>query len=38
MPEVRAAGLIIFRRISTEIEYLLLQASRKGRDWGPPKG
>lgn len=38
VPEVRAAGLIVFRRVSTGIEYLLLQAARKEGDWSPPKG
>ncbi|GAB0086234.1 Bis(5'-nucleosyl)-tetraphosphatase [Sergentomyia squamirostris] len=32
-----AAGLFIFRRISSQIEYLLLKASY-GTHWTPPKG
>ncbi|XP_063880452.1 bis(5'-nucleosyl)-tetraphosphatase [asymmetrical]-like isoform X4 [Scylla paramamosain] len=36
--EVRAAGLIIFRRATSGVEYLLLQSSRKERHWTPPKG
>lgn len=35
---VVAAGLIIFRRISNEIQYLLLQASYGDYHWSPPKG
>lgn len=33
-----AAGLILFRRISTHIEYLLLQTSYGDNHWTPPKG
>lgn len=37
--EVRAAGLIIFRRAKSGVEYLLLQSSKKKvRHWLPPKG
>ncbi|XP_042241658.1 bis(5'-nucleosyl)-tetraphosphatase [asymmetrical]-like isoform X2 [Homarus americanus] len=36
--EIRAAGLIIFRRVSTDLEYLLLKASKKEGHWTPPKG
>jgi len=40
VPEVKAAGLIIFRHLSagTPIEYLLLQHSYGKRHWTPPKG
>ena len=34
----RAAGLIIFRRITNEIEFLLLQTSYGEHHWTPPKG
>lgn len=33
-----AAGFCIFRRLSNQIEYLLLQASYGTRHWTPPKG
>ncbi|XP_050724707.1 bis(5'-nucleosyl)-tetraphosphatase [asymmetrical]-like isoform X2 [Eriocheir sinensis] len=36
--EVRAAGLIVFRRAAAGVEYLLLQSSRKEAHWTPPKG
>ncbi|KAG0712521.1 Bis(5'-nucleosyl)-tetraphosphatase [asymmetrical] [Chionoecetes opilio] len=36
--EVKAAGLIIFRRAASGVEYLLLQSSRKEAHWTPPKG
>lgn len=36
--EIRAAGLIIFRRATSGVEYLLLQSSRKEAHWTPPKG
>ncbi|KAF2362417.1 NUDIX hydrolase domain [Trinorchestia longiramus] len=35
---VKAAGLIIYRRASNAIEYLLLQAAYPPRHWTPPKG
>ncbi|XP_045215507.1 bis(5'-nucleosyl)-tetraphosphatase [asymmetrical]-like [Mercenaria mercenaria] len=35
---VVAAGLIIFRRVSKEIQYLMLQASYGDFHWSPPKG
>ena len=35
---VVAAGLIIFRRISGEVQYLMLQASYGDYHWSPPKG
>ncbi|XP_049784356.1 bis(5'-nucleosyl)-tetraphosphatase [asymmetrical] [Schistocerca cancellata] len=35
---VRAAGFVIFRYISSKIEYLLLQASYGEHHWTPPKG
>ena len=35
---VRAAGLIIFRRMKSEIQYLLMRASYGTRHWTPPKG
>ncbi|CAH1114269.1 unnamed protein product [Psylliodes chrysocephalus] len=33
-----AAGFVIFRRISTVVEYLLLQTSYGINHWTPPKG
>lgn len=33
-----AAGLIIFRKIQSNIEYLLLQTSYGQHHWTPPKG
>lgn len=38
LPELRAAGLVIYRRISQNIEYLLLQTSYGEYHWTPPKG
>ncbi|XP_042862979.1 bis(5'-nucleosyl)-tetraphosphatase [asymmetrical]-like [Penaeus japonicus] len=38
LPELRAAGLVIFRCIATEIQYLLMQASYADHHWSPPKG
>uniref|UniRef100_T1JHB0 Bis(5'-nucleosyl)-tetraphosphatase [asymmetrical] n=1 Tax=Strigamia maritima TaxID=126957 RepID=T1JHB0_STRMM len=35
---LRAAGFLIFRQISNQIEYLLLQTSYGGHHWTPPKG
>ena len=35
---VRAAGLIIFRRFSHDIEYLMMQTSYGEHHWTPPKG
>ncbi|XP_060072219.1 bis(5'-nucleosyl)-tetraphosphatase [asymmetrical]-like [Ylistrum balloti] len=36
--EVVAAGFIVFRTISSEIQYLLLQTSYGQHHWTPPKG
>ncbi|MCL4124728.1 UNVERIFIED_CONTAM: hypothetical protein GTU68_066372 [Idotea baltica] len=36
--ELRAAGLVIFRRISSNVEYLLMQTSYGEHHWTPPKG
>jgi len=33
-----AAGFVIFRRVSSQIEYLLLHASYELNLWSPPKG
>ncbi|XP_064090178.1 bis(5'-nucleosyl)-tetraphosphatase [asymmetrical]-like [Macrobrachium nipponense] len=38
MAELRAAGLIIFRRMALGIEYLLMQTSYGCHHWTPPKG
>ncbi|XP_022920744.1 bis(5'-nucleosyl)-tetraphosphatase [asymmetrical] isoform X2 [Onthophagus taurus] len=37
MPKL-AAGFVIFRRVSSSIEYLLLQTSYGEHHWTPPKG
>lgn len=34
----RAAGFLIYRRIQSDIEYLLLKASYGRKHWTPPKG
>ncbi|KAB7495285.1 Bis(5'-nucleosyl)-tetraphosphatase [asymmetrical] [Armadillidium nasatum] len=36
--ELRAAGLVIFRRVTQCFEYLLLQTSYGEHHWTPPKG
>lgn len=33
-----AAGFVIFRKVATKIEYLLLQTSYGIYHWTPPKG
>jgi len=33
-----AAGLIVFRRMSGNLEYLMLKASYGDYHWSPPKG
>ncbi|XP_063602440.1 bis(5'-nucleosyl)-tetraphosphatase [asymmetrical]-like [Penaeus indicus] len=38
LQELRAAGLVIYRCIATEIQYLLMQASYGDHHWTPPKG
>lgn len=38
MAAVRAAGLIVFRIVSNQIEYLLMQTSYGEHHWTPPKG
>jgi bis(5'-nucleosidyl)-tetraphosphatase len=38
MSKTLAAGLIIYRRLSGAIEYLLLQTSYGDHHWTPPKG
>lgn len=38
MGEVRAAGFLIYRKLSQSIEYLLLQTSYGKKHWTPPKG
>ncbi|KAK3588630.1 hypothetical protein CHS0354_021498 [Potamilus streckersoni] len=35
---VVAAGFLIFRRVSSEVQYLLLQTSYGEHHWTPPKG
>ncbi|XP_060592178.1 bis(5'-nucleosyl)-tetraphosphatase [asymmetrical]-like [Ruditapes philippinarum] len=35
---VVAAGLVVFRRVAKEIQYLMLQASYGDFHWSPPKG
>lgn len=34
----RAAGFLIYRLVSSEIQYLLLKASYASFHWTPPKG
>lgn len=34
----KAAGLLIFRHLRENIEYLLLKASYGSHHWSPPKG
>lgn len=34
----RAAGLVIFRRLTDKIEYLMLRTSYGNHHWTPPKG
>ncbi|XP_076037447.1 purine phosphoribosyltransferase family protein Apf isoform X2 [Oratosquilla oratoria] len=36
--ELRAAGLVVFRRMKKNIEYLLMEASYEKNLWTPPKG
>lgn len=38
MGKERSAGLLIFRRFNSQIEFLLLKASEMGQNWTPPKG
>ncbi|XP_046656291.1 bis(5'-nucleosyl)-tetraphosphatase [asymmetrical]-like [Daphnia pulicaria] len=38
MSNLRAAGLIVFRIVSLEVEYLLMQTSYGHHHWTPPKG
>lgn len=35
---IRAAGILIYRRVAGRVEYLLLQASYPPYHWSPPKG
>jgi len=34
----RAAGLVIYRRLGSAVEYLLMQTSYGHHHWTPPKG
>lgn len=34
----RIAGLVVFRRVNAQIEYLMLRPSKSGKSWSPPKG
>lgn len=36
--EVRAAGLVVFRKAVQGFEYLLMQHSYGEKHWSPPKG
>lgn len=38
MGKERSAGMLIFRRSGSRIEYLLLKASEADKTWSPPKG
>lgn len=33
-----SGGLVVFRRIESRLEYLLLQSSKGENHWTPPKG
>ncbi|GAB6028362.1 nudix (nucleoside diphosphate linked moiety X)-type motif 2 [Chamberlinius hualienensis] len=35
---IRASGLVIYRHLQNEIQYLLLQTSYGHHHWSPPKG
>lgn len=34
----RTAGLVIFRRVNSQLEFLMLKPSKDGKVWTPPKG
>lgn len=34
----KVAGLVVFRRINDDIEYLVLKPRSNKKDWSPPKG
>lgn len=34
----RVAGMVVYRQIDQNIEYLMLKPSKDGKDWSPPKG
>lgn len=34
----RSAGFMIFRRVNSQIEYLLMKASEFEQNWSSPKG
>lgn len=34
----RSAGFMIFRRVNSKIEYLLMKASEFEQNWSSPKG
>lgn len=38
MGKERSAGMLVFRRANSQIEYLLLNASEFDKNWSPPKG
>ena len=38
MGREKSAGFLIFRRVNSQIEYLLLKATEMGKFWTPPKG
>lgn len=38
MAKKRVAGMVIFRQLDQNIEYLMLKPSKDGKDWSPPKG
>lgn len=38
MVKERSAGLLVFRRANSRIEYLLLKASERDKIWSAPKG
>lgn len=34
----KVAGLVVFRRVDSHIEYLMLKPSKPNKEWSPPKG
>lgn len=34
----KVAGLVVFRRVDSRIEYLMLKPSKENKEWSPPKG
>lgn len=34
----KVAGLVVFRKLNSRIEYLMLKPSKPDKEWSPPKG